>query len=82
MSSSGSASSFGVPLLNGTNYNEWSIAMTAYLRFQGSWTVISRNVTRPGPPASAAEMEAWDTLNDKALGAITLRLPASLKHYT
>src|SRR5882757_5001963 len=74
-----------VPVLDGTNYNQWAAAMQSFLMSQGQWWC-----TKPGfePPvfekieatkhspatSNAAEVEEWETDSEKVLGNIRLRL--------
>ena len=36
-----------IPMLNGTNYQQWAAAMQLYLMTQGQWRVITRNPPIP-----------------------------------
>lgn len=55
--------------LNGTNYQRWAQDMEAFLRASGLWRKM--NGTRPD---DAEKADAWDENDDRALGAIVLRL--------
>ena len=76
-----------VPELTGNNYLVWSQAMRAYLRYQGTWGVLARK--RCPVPADTSkltnseinDMEEWDEKDDKALGAISLRLKPSMHQH-
>jgi len=98
-----------VPILDGTNYREWSTLMQAYLRMQDLWDVVSGASSPPTKPTgiirdvAATETEAarririppsqeeldvyqalwgpWSKEDNKALGAITLRLTPNLRHH-
>ena len=41
-----------VPLLDGTNYHQWAIAMKTYLQVQELWSIIGGNKTAPKRPAA------------------------------
>ena len=56
-----------VPVFTGANWHQWHVAMQAYLRANGQWSVYE--MARP-----AADAEEWDEKNEKALGNIALRL--------
>jgi len=74
-----------VPVLDGTNYHDWAVLM------QELWDVVDRahrmpTALTPGAKQSAitaynAAYVAWNTADNKAIGAITLRVAASLRHY-
>jgi len=80
-----------VPLLDGTNYRDWSVLMQSYLQMQDSWEVVGGSYRMPTQPAQGAsqseittfreEFGAWNTADNKASGAIMLRISASLRHY-
>jgi len=81
-----------VPVLDGTNWREWEVTMTAYLQMQELWEVVSSN-TKPIEPeqeedadasvlaAHDAAMTIWKKENSKALGVLTLRVAAHLRHH-
>ena len=80
-----------VPILDGTNYRDWAVLMQSYLQLQDLWEVIDgdhRMPTALTPSASASQTTAyntayatWNVADNKATGAITLRITASLRHY-
>ena len=41
-----------VPLLDGTNYHQWAIAMKTYLQVQELWSIIGGNKTAPKRPTA------------------------------
>ena len=59
-------------VLTGANYREWHVSMRAYLQSTGTWWTICE-------ACPAADAETWDSDNEKALGAITLRCTALIK---
>jgi hypothetical protein len=51
-----------VPVLNGTNYREWSTLMEAYLKMQDLWDVVSGATAAPiRPPGTIREVAATET---------------------
>ena len=58
-----------VPILDGTNYREWSAQMRAYLRLVSYW-LIDGTTTAPTDPA---ELQKWTLSDSMANGAIELR---------
>jgi len=80
-----------VPILNGTNYLDWAVLMQSYLQLQDLWEVVDGTHRMPAaltPSASASQTTAynaayavWNTADNKATGAITLRISTSLRHY-
>ena len=89
-----------VPVLDGSNYRDWSVMMMSYLQLQELWEVVDGNLripTAPTPTTAAdgtttaptravmaaynEEYAKWNTADNKATGAITLRVHASLRHY-
>ena len=79
-----------VPVLDGTNYRDWAVLMQSYLQLQDLWEVVGGAHRMPaalGPSPTAAQTTAyneqyavWNTIDNKAIGAITLRITASLRH--
>ena len=59
-----------VPILDGTNYREWSAQMRAYLRPVGCWLIVNGTTTAPTDPA---ELAKWTLLDSMANSAIELR---------
>ena len=49
-----------VPILDGTNYREWSAQMQAYLHSVGYWLIVYGTTTAPTDPV---ELQKW-TLSD------------------
>jgi len=62
-----------VPVLDGTNYQQWAAAMQLYLMSQGQWRVVSKTapipITKKGAPAMAAPKD------DEEEGATTSAAP-------
>ena len=68
-----------IPTFDGSNFLEWKAQMTAYLQERGYWQIVNGTITQPvAPPATAAEIEAWDVKDEMANRSITLRLAHSL----
>ena len=64
-----------VPILDGTNYREWSAQMRAYLRSVGLWLIVSGTTTAPTDPV---ELQKWTLSDSMANGAIELRTSINL----
>ena len=58
-----------VPILDGTNYREWSAQMRAYLRSVGYWLIVNGTTTALTDPA---ELAKWTLSDSMANGAIEL----------
>ena len=58
-----------VPILDGTNYREWSAQMRAYLRSVGFWLIVNGTTTAPMDPV---ELQKWTLSDLMANGAIEL----------
>src|ERR1700735_3032235 len=65
-----------VPILDGTNYREWSAQMTAFLQAAGLWLIVNGTITIP---TDAAEALKWQISDQQALGNITLRLSHNVR---
>ena len=80
-----------VPVLDGTNYRDWAVLMQSFLQLQDLWEVVDgthRTPTALTPGATASQITAyntayadWNVADNKATGAITLRITAHLRHY-
>ena len=46
-----------VPILDGTNYQQWSSAMSSYLMAQGQWKCVKSGASDPSPPTKVVETE-------------------------
>ena len=48
-----------IPVLDGTNYVEWSSAMKAYLIIQKAWSTVSEDWPKPrlGSPPTAEQVK-------------------------
>ena len=81
-----------VPMLDGTNYQQWSTAMQSFLMSQGQWKCTKEGAEAPNTTTTTREVEggpsisvtvgkeevaSWNEDAEKALGNIRLRL-----HYT
>ena len=64
-----------VPILDGTNYREWSAQMRAYLRSVGLWLIVSGTTTAPTDPV---ELQKWTLSDSMANRAIELRTSINL----
>ena len=62
--------STSVPILDGTNYREWSAQMRAYLRLVGYWLIVNGTTTAL---MDLAELAKWTLSDSMANGAIKLR---------
>jgi hypothetical protein len=68
-----------VPMLDGTNYREWSKAMQAYLMSMDLWEYANGDEDQPTLPDAPTNEEltahkAWRSANQKALANIVLRV--------
>jgi hypothetical protein len=65
-----------VPILNGTNYQEWVASMCSYLMSQGQWKCVKSGATPPGPGKNDNQtpIEEWNKTAECALGNILLCL--------
>ena len=68
-----------VPILDGTNYREWSAQMWAYLRLVGYWLIVNGTTTAPTDPA---ELAKWTLSDSMANGAIELIAATSAATWT
>lgn len=84
-----------LPCFNGTNYKCWAMNMESYLWSQGLWTILHRNQPNHVIDANGnittdqtTEIHAWEDNNNKALGAIHLKMEPHIatkfisQHYT
>ena len=70
MSSNNNASSSittYVPILNGSNYQEWESQMTAFLRSQGLWRIVNGTATRLDETTSPDTANKWDMSDNMAM---------------
>ena len=58
-----------VPILDGTNYREWSVQMRAYLQLVGYWLIVNGTTM---VPTDLAELQKWTLSDSMANGAIEL----------
>ena len=68
-----------VPILDGTNYREWSKAMQAYLMSMDLWEYANGDESELTLSATATDDErathkAWKSANQKALANLVLRV--------
>ena len=65
-----------VPLLDGTNYREWSAQMRAYLHSVGYWLIVNGTTMAPTDPA---ELAKWTLSDSMANGAIELQCSLNIR---
>jgi hypothetical protein len=80
-----------VPVLDGTNYRDWQVLMQSFLQMQDLWEVVGGTHRMPAALAQGATASQttayneayakWNSIDNKAIGAITLCITASLRHY-
>ena len=58
-----------VPILDGTNYRQWSAQMRAYLQLVGYWLIVNSTTMALMDPA---ELAKWTLSDSMANGAIEL----------
>ena len=69
-----------VPVLDGTNYLEWSAAMKCFLQSQGYWRVLKKEPVILDPKKENDDnVEKWEDENSKAYGCIALRLHHTIR---
>jgi hypothetical protein len=72
-----------VPVMDGTNYQQWAASMQSFLMSQGQWKCTKPNALAPNLKSTddeitnQSEVDDWNETAEKALGNIRLRL-----HYT
>ena len=78
MSSSQATTSIStyVPILDGTNYREWSAQMQAYLHSVGYWLIVNGTTMAP---TDLAELQKWTLFDLMANGAIELRCSLNIQ---
>ena len=82
-----------VPVLDGTNYQQWASSMQSYLLSQGQWNCVKAGATPPvvvtltsdnpeveDTKTGEEEKTKWLETADKALGNIRLRLHHNIYH--
>jgi hypothetical protein len=92
MSSNNAASL--VPILDGTNYRQWAVAMKALIMSTGMWAYVQGNIDRESLPEKKEEREklsetrrneilaaqaAWDKDDGMVIGQIMLRLSPTVQ---
>ena len=79
------------PILDGTNYQQWSAAMQSFLMSQGKWKCVKAGATAPTITTIEAadgatrregekDLEEWNEVAEKALGNICLRLHHTISY--
>src|SRR5258708_35599726 len=73
-----------VPVLDGTNYQQWAAAMQSYLMSQGQWKCTKTGTTPPLVTTTETDgttyttgqedLDKWNQDSKKAVGNIRLRL--------
>ena len=78
MSSNQATSSIStyVPILDGTNYREWSAQMRAYLHSVGYWLIINGTTMAL---TDLVELQKWTLSDLMANGAIELRCSLNIQ---
>ena len=61
-----------VPMLDGPNYQAWSVKMQAYLASVDLWLITNGTITCPA--AAGEEQSRWDISDSQAIGMIILML--------
>ena len=64
-----------VPILDGTNYREWSAQMRAYLHSVSYWLIVNGTTMAPMDPG---ELQKWTLSDSMANSAIELRCSLNL----
>ena len=74
-------------MLNGGNWLEWSAGMKAYLCFVKLWPYVSGTKEKPkeitdtgGNVTNQVERDAWDDMDEQAVGAMLMRVPHQYHH--
>ena len=65
-----------VPILDGTNYREWSAQMQANLCSVSYWLIVNGTTTAPMDPV---ELQKWTLSDSMANGAIKLRCSLNIQ---
>lgn len=73
-----------VPVLDGTNYQEWAKAMQAYLMSMDLWEYSNGEETEPALSATPTDAERathkiWKSFNQKALANLVLRINPTIR---
>ena len=73
-----------VPVLDGTNYQEWAQAMEAYLMSMDLWEYANGDETEPGLSTTPTDAEravhkTWKSGNQKALSNLILRINPTIR---
>ena len=78
-----------IPILDGTNYQQWASSMQSYLMSQGQWKCVKTGATAPVLKSEATsedkftgtqeEIDSWHEDEEKALGNIRLRLHFTIR---
>ena len=61
-----------VPMLDGPNWQAWSVKMQAYLASVDLWLITAGSI--PRPTVAGEEQSQWDISDSQAIGMITLML--------
>ena len=62
-----------IPVLDGTNYQQWAATMQSYLMSQGQWKCVKTGATAPAlkeedGESNQGEIDSWLENEEKALG--------------
>ena len=68
-----------VPVLDGTNYQQWAASMQSYLMSQGQWRCVIKDAPAPvkgedNVVTNQTTIDDWEANTSKAVGNIRLRL--------
>ena len=79
-----------LPILDGTNYKAWSLALKSHLMSKGLWMYVSGDEERPEDiltgsgdtatitPADPVLLKTWTKDDQMAMGHITIHLTATI----
>ena len=71
--SGGSSLTASIPMFDGTNYQNWSRMVSAYLKMQGLWSYVSGITTEPPEVAKPGSLQSGASDSDKAIHETLLR---------
>lgn len=63
----GNSKMYGITLLNESNYQTWKTKIEALLKREGTWRAVTTE-----RPTDEADIEQWETRDEKAQGTICL----------
>jgi hypothetical protein len=77
--SGGSSLTASIPMFDGTNYQNWSRMVSAYLKMQGLWSYVSGITMEPPEVAKPGSLQGGASDSDKAIHETLLREYESAK---